>query len=278
MRVRFVDVDGIQTRCLMGGNEGAYPLLLLHGYGGTADVWIRNIDELSRDFFVVAPDMLNSGLTDFVDTGGRPPQGQTLAHMRRLADILGFKSFCPCGTSYGGLIAALLYFDMPERVNKLILNGSGTCFNEDADLVATLKRVLVTFGPVMENASIEGCRTSMSAQALDPKSVPEEILPVMASSYARRDMLRHWKTGIEGLLDIEACKPYNVRDRLEQIAAETLVVWGREDRGAIYASGVAGAKRMPRAELVTFEKCGHKPMFEYPELYNDIVRAFLLRA
>src|SRR5262245_14095315 len=200
MRVQYVDVDGVKTRCLTAGREGAYPLLLLHGYGGTADVWIRNVDALGRDFHVVAPDMLNSGFTDFVDTGGRPPQPQTVSHLRGLADKLGFASFCPCGTSYGGLIAALLYFDNPKRVNKLILNGSGSCFNEDADLVATLKRVLETFGPVMEQASIEGCRKSMAAQALDPAAVPEEILPVMASAYARPGMLHHWKIGLEGLI------------------------------------------------------------------------------
>jgi pimeloyl-ACP methyl ester carboxylesterase len=34
---------------------------------------------------------------------------------------------------------------------------------------------------------------------------------------------------------------------------------------------------MPRAEFVTFEKCGHKPMFEYPARYNETVRAFLRR-
>lgn len=277
MRVRYIDVGGIKTRCLTAGSEKAYPLLLLHGYGGTADVWIRNIDELGRDHFVVAPDMLNSGFTDFVDTGGRPPQPETVAHLRGLADILGFDMFCPCGTSYGGLIAALLYFDNPKRVNKLILNGSGSCFNEPEDLVATLKRVLETFGPVMQDASIEGCRKSMGAQALDPASVPEEILPVMASAYARPGMLYHWKIGVEGLIDLKAAKPYSVRDRLEQIDTDALVVWGREDRGAIYASGLAGAKRMPRAEFVTFEKCGHKPMFEYPDRYNETVRKFLAR-
>jgi pimeloyl-ACP methyl ester carboxylesterase len=32
---------------------------------------------------------------------------------------------------------------------------------------------------------------------------------------------------------------------------------------------------MPKARLVTFEKCGHKPMYEYPEHFNKVVRDFL---
>src|SRR5580692_7704709 len=102
----------------MAGKPGAYPVLLLHGYGGTADIWIRNIDALGNEFHVVAPDMLNSGFTDLQAIDG-PPQGPTVAHMLRLADTLGWKNFCPVGTSYGGLIAALLYFAAPGRVNKL---------------------------------------------------------------------------------------------------------------------------------------------------------------
>jgi len=32
---------------------------------------------------------------------------------------------------------------------------------------------------------------------------------------------------------------------------------------------------MPKARLITFEKCGHKPMYEHPERFNREVRAFL---
>ena len=71
MQIRFIDVDGIRTRCLMGGKPGAYPLLMLHGYGGTADVWTRNIDALGEDFHAVAVDMISSGFTSPVDTGGK---------------------------------------------------------------------------------------------------------------------------------------------------------------------------------------------------------------
>jgi pimeloyl-ACP methyl ester carboxylesterase len=56
---------------------------------------------------------------------------------------------------------------------------------------------------------------------------------------------------------------------------ETLVVWGRQDPGAIHASAVEAVKHMPHARLVTFEECGHKPMFEYTALYNRTVRDFL---
>jgi 2-hydroxy-6-oxonona-2,4-dienedioate hydrolase len=275
MRVQFIDVAGTRTRVLTAGRGDAYPLLLLHGYGGTADVWIRNIDVLGEHYRVLAVDMIGSGFTAPVDTGGRPPQPETVAHLRRLADQLQLKKFCPVGTSYGGLIGALLYFDMPERVDNLVLQGSGSCFNEDEALAATLKNVRSSFGPIFDNATLDAVRRSMSKLVFDAKTVPEEMVHVMATAYAQPGMRRAWEQGLDGLLDLEAGRPYRVLQRLESLAVRTLVIWGRQDPGAIYASAVAGVKRMPNARLVTFENCGHKPQFEYPDQFNREMRDFL---
>jgi pimeloyl-ACP methyl ester carboxylesterase len=43
----------------------------------------------------------------------------------------------------------------------------------------------------------------------------------------------------------------------------------------VYSSAVEAVKQMPRARLVTFEKCGHKPMFEHPGKYHEELRNFL---
>jgi pimeloyl-ACP methyl ester carboxylesterase len=55
----------------------------------------------------------------------------------------------------------------------------------------------------------------------------------------------------------------------------TLVVWGRNDKGGIYESAVAAVARMPRADLVAFDNCGHLPMLEHADRYNSLVRDFL---
>lgn len=275
MQVKFVNA-GVPTRCLVAGRPEAYPILMLHGYGGTADVWLRNLDALADEFYCVAVDMMGSGFTPGPAFGrGNPPQAAAVTHLRRLADRLGLDRFCAMGTSYGSLIAALLHLQMPDRVDRLVINGSGTCFNTDEQLVATLSAVRRNFGPVIASPSIEGCRASMLKQLYDPHAVLEEALPVMATAFAQPWMMDAWSSGLDMLLDLEVSRPYQVRDRLDELDVETLVVWGREDPGAVYAQAVEAVARMPRARLVTFEKCGHKPMFEHPERYNETIRAFL---
>jgi 2-hydroxy-6-oxonona-2,4-dienedioate hydrolase len=164
---------------------------------------------------------------------------------------------------------------MPDRVDRMVLQGSGSAFNEDEALVATLSNVRKNFGPLMDAPTIDGVRASVKKQIFDPATIPEEMIHVMATAYAQPWMRKAWEQGLDGLLDIEACRPYRVLHRLEKLDVDTLVVWGREDPGAVYASAVAGVKRMPRARLITFEQCGHKPMYEHVEKFNREVRTFL---
>src|SRR5262249_60245168 len=107
MRVMFVDVGGLRARCLYEG--AGYPLLLIHGGGLSADIWLRNIDALARDFHVCAPDLPGHGFTHALDYGDDPPHPHLVEHLARLVDKLGIDRFAVAGSSFGGLLSGLLY-------------------------------------------------------------------------------------------------------------------------------------------------------------------------
>jgi len=274
MQVKFVDA-GTSTRCLIAGNPDAYPIMMLHGYGGTADIWIRNIDALADRFYVIAVDMLGSGFTPPNEAFGGPRQAAIVRQLHQLADALGLGKFCAMGTSYGSMIASLLYFDMPDRVDRLVLNGSANVFNTDERRADALTKVLENYGPVMDAPSVESCRAVTIKQVYDPSSVPEDMLLTMATAYAQPWMKASWEQGLRDLLDADVHRPYMLRPRLAEFDVETLVVWGRQDPNAVYETAVAGVALMPRARLETFEQCGHKPLFEHFERYNGLIRDFL---
>ncbi|MFO0996187.1 MAG: alpha/beta hydrolase [Alphaproteobacteria bacterium] len=278
VQVRFVDVDGVPTRCFMAGKEGAYPILLLHGITLNAEIWLRNIDALACDFRVVAPDMLGHGYTGPVAIDRGPILARKLAHLRRLVDRLGFDRFCASGSSYGALVAILLYFDLPTRVDKLIINGSGSSFNTDAQLTAVMKSTYDDLNDAIGGASAAFWRARLQKSFFDPGRFPDELLPSLMTCFARSWAVEAWRKSILDLLDLESLRPFRVLDRLEAIAAPSLVVWGREDRGAIYESAVEAVRRMPKARLETFEQCGHFPMIEHSGRYNVLVRDFVAGA
>jgi len=275
MRIVFQTVNGVRTRVLFAGDPSAYPILLIHGFGISADTWVRNIDALGKDFFVVAPDMVGHGFTDPVDFAGDAPHQKTVDHLVSLINLYGFQRLCISGSSYGALIGALLYLRLPRRVNKLVINGSGSCFNTEEELAVATKGAFENARGVIMNPTLETCRKRMGNIVYDVASVPEEVLHVQLTTYAASETVKAWEQAIKGMMQIEKVRPYRIYERLEDIDVDTLVVWGREDRRGHYARAVEAVKRMPRARLLTFEKCGHMPFMEHSDLYNHEIKAFL---
>jgi pimeloyl-ACP methyl ester carboxylesterase len=275
MITRFIDVAGVATRCLLAGAETAPPLLLLHGLSLTSEIWIGNIDALGRDFRVVAVDLLGHGFT-------RPRDGvpagieDKLAHLEALIDVLGFDRLSVSGSSYGGLMAANLALRRRERIDRLIINGSGSAFNTEQQLAVFMERIQAGYRPTLGETSPDGWRARLAGTVLDARSIPCELLAVLPLCYAQPWAVPCWDETVDTMRQPERFRPFRILDRLEELTLPTLVVWGREDKGGIYDSAVAAVARMPQAELVAFDACGHLPMMERPVTYNAVVRDFLL--
>lgn len=276
MITKFVDVDGVPTRCLFAGEEGAPPLVLVHGLTLTSEIWVRNIDALGRDFHVVALDLVGHGFT-------RPALGRAtvtilekITHVLRLADALGFPRFSLCGSSYGALIAANVYLTAPQRVDRLVVNGSGSCFNTEQQLIEFIDRLYTIYKPTLTNSSPAMWRERMKGTFHDPKDIPIELETILPLCYAQPWMAAAWEHTIQTMRDCAAFRPFRILERLEEIAIDSLIVWGRNDKGGVYESAVDAARRMPRAKLVAFDQCGHLPMLEHPEAYNETIRDFLI--
>lgn len=273
MRARFLNVDGILTRYLSEGS-GA-PVLLLHGFGGCADGWIRNVDALGEHFAVYAPDQLGQGYTAPGDLGSGPPHPHVVEHLVGFVKALGIDRFAVVGQSFGALIAALLYFRMPERVTHLVIVGSGSAFNTEEELARTYATLRTTMMTVFDDPTLEGCRRHLAKVVHDAASVPPELLLSRLTAYALPSARQAYAAALDGMMDFARSRPYRVLDRLEQIAVPALVIWGRQDPLGVYARGVDAVRRLPRGRLVTFEACGHFPHLEYPDDFNRVVTEFL---
>ena len=275
MQARFIDIDGIPTRYLYAGDERAYPILFIHGHDLIAEVWLKNIDALAKDFFVVAPDSLGSGFTGPIDLGDTPAIAQRVAHLKKLVERFGWKRFCACGTSYGALLGTLLYLEMPDHIDKLVINGSASAFNSNEALLETLQNTYAYAKDKIANGDIEFWRTRVAKATYDPTSIPEPLLHMLTTAYAQPWLPTAWDKSLKSLMDLEASGPYRILDKLERIAIETLVVWGLNDKSALLEHAEQAVARMPNARLVTFDQCGHMMMCEHPERFNDTIRAFL---
>lgn len=274
MRMQTIDVAGTLTRCIVAGEPGAPAVFLLHGLALTGDVWMHNVDALARTHRVIAPDMLGHGFT-------KPPSDAPVdipakvQHLRALADTLGIDRLSLFGSSYGALIASLFFFENKQRVEKLVINGSGSCFNTEEQLVSQVAKLHALYEPTLTQSTPEMWRDRIGNNFFDKSKVPPELLPIAALCYAQPWAAPRWAETMMIMGDADRFRPFRILERLEQLTPPTLVVWGRDDKGGSLESATAAVKRMPNARLVTFDACGHYPMIEHPAEYNKLVTAFL---
>ena len=74
--------------------------------------------------------------------------------------------------------------------------------------------------------------------------------------------------------------PYEKEDLgpdLGRIEAETLVVWGLDDRFGALDVGLQMTRLMPRSQMHIFSRCGHWAQVEHAEAFNRLVIGFLTR-
>ena len=271
MRVVFTQIDGARTRYL---TEGSGPtLLLLHPVGHSADVFHRNVDALAADFRVVAPDLPGHGFSDPIAFDSASPQRRTVAHLRGLLASLGAERYAVLGSSYGGLVAALLSEAEAARTFGLVIVGSGSVFQGGGRQHSTLSGTRDNVAEGMRDPSVASCRQRIANICFSPSSVPEEILLSRATSLALPDRLPSFLATIDGLAASGAAD--RVLDRLETLRTPTLVITGREDIRAELGWHEAGVARMPDARLAVYDRCGHLPSLEHADRFNADVAAFL---
>lgn len=274
MKMQVINVSGTETRCVLAGDPKAPTVFLLHGLALTADVWLRNIDALAERYHVVVPDMLGHGFTR-PDSEASVDIPAKIGHLKALADALEIERVALCGSSYGALIAALFFLQNKDRVSKLVINGSGSCFNTEEQLVAQVKKLHALYAPSLTQSTPEMWRERIGNNFFDASKIPAELLLIAPLCYAQPWAASRWAETMATMGDAERFRPFRILERLEQLTVPTLVVWGRDDKGGSLESATAAVKRMPDARLVTYDACGHYPMIEHPQEYNRLVGEFL---
>jgi pimeloyl-ACP methyl ester carboxylesterase len=115
----------------------------------------------------------------------------------------------------------------------------------------------------------EYVRTKMEEIFYDPTLVTPEWVSAVRRVVTTRS------TALRVVRFARAAKRHNLEADLHRITVPTLLVWGKDDR--VTPSDVAERfhQLIPESELVFITNCGHAPMLERPEAFNEIVEEWL---
>lgn len=252
---------------------GAETVVMLHGSGPGTSGWAnfnRNIDPLvDAGYRVILMDCPGWSKSDPVLCTGSRSDLNARA-LKGLLDGLGLQCVHLLGNSMGGHSAVAFALANPTRVGKLVLMGGGT--GGVSEFVPMPTEGIKLLQAVYRNPTLESLKQMMGIFVFDAQSVTEELVQArLQAMLERREHLRNFVESHEA-----NPKQYpNVGARLGEIQAETLIVWGREDRFVPLDLGLKLLAGLPKAEMHIFNRCGHWAQWEHASKFNRLVLNFL---
>jgi 2-hydroxy-6-oxonona-2,4-dienedioate hydrolase len=266
---RFVDAGGIRTRILEAG-EGP-PLIFLHGAGGHAEAFARNIAAHARHFRVLAVDMLGHGYTDAPAVPDYTLRA-LVEHLRALVDALKLDTVSISGVSLGGMIGSLFAIENPQRMNRLAL-VTGMLMGRDEAGKIELADALERSRKATGIPSRDAVRARLAWLMHEPdSSVTEELVDVRFGIYADRRraeaVRRISEEVLGGLLDDAWVARWSRPELMRGIRCPTLVLWTRYNPGLDARRAAEGMRFLADSRMLVFEHSAHWPQWEEPERFN----------
>ncbi len=251
------------------------PLVMLHGSGPGVSAWSNfaaNLPELAEHFRVLALDLPGFGRS------GCPPLDRAYPHVAadavlRLLDHLGLERASLLGNSFGGYAALECALTAPERVDRLVLFGPGglsvpTLAPDPSEGARRMSEFM--FAPT--RAAMEAWIDTMVA---DRRLVDDALIDDRMEMALRPGAIQ---SAISIFMSLtEHPDPVPMWARLDGVRAPTLVLWGRDDRMMPLEGGLFGFRRLRRAELHVFSRCGHWVQVERKAEFERLVIEFLTR-
>lgn len=267
---KSVIVEGRAWPYLEGGDPAKPTLLLVHGFSGDKDNWSFLAPYLTRDYHIIAPDLPGFGENERNPDLAYDITAQT-ARLKAFVDALRLDRPHVAGNSMGGWIALRYALDYPGALASLILlNNAGINGEHESDLQKQAANL--DYNPLVL-ANLEDADRLVAMVVHKPPHIPSRLKPVIyADGLKYRDQLDaiFWVIANEG-------RDHPLNDRLGDVKAPTLILWGRHDRlldvscVPVLEFGIAGS----RSHI--FEHVGHVPMVEDPKATADVMKGFLAK-
>jgi pimeloyl-ACP methyl ester carboxylesterase len=257
-----VEANGVELCVDTAGDPGDPAVLLIMGSGASLDWWEDELCErlAGGGRFVVRYDHRDTGESVSYPPGAPAYSGADLvADAVGVLDALDIRGAHVAGMSMGGALAQVLALDEPHRVDSLCLIATSPA-GPDHDLPGMAEADAARF------AAIErpdwGDRAAVVAylveqqRAVASRSRPfdEQRHRALAERVVARTRSIESSMTNHDLLDA----PPRWRERLGGLDVPTLVIHSRADPLMPYAHGVALAREIPGARLLTLDDAGHE--------------------
>ena len=273
---REVEVSGHRLHLNEAGDPSSPAVLWLHGSGPGVTAltnWQALLSGLAPRFHNLAPDLL--GFADSAHPDPAPAGMVAYTALRAevllgLLDVLGLQRVHLVGNSMGAMIALRMVLDAPERIDRLVMMGSGGAPGAPTpDLLRMIR--------FYDNPSEAAMRELLPRFVHDPALFAGRLEEIAATRFAmasRADVRRSHLATFDPAHEPVRYTP----EQLAGVTQETLVIHGREDRFLPVQAGYYFAEHIRKAQLHVVPNTGHWAQLEQAERFRAQVELFLTEA
>lgn len=244
------------------------PVILLHGIPTWGYMWHQMLEPLSAMRRVLIPDLIGFGYSDKRDCFDRSIAAQCEAICGWM-DAIGLERAAVVAHDIGGGVALRMATLHPQRVSRLCVMNT-ICYDS-----WPIELMLQLGHPSAVHKLSAAATVTMLRQALKggfASSPGDNLLEGLLAPYST-------EVGKVSLVRNAAALNTNLTTEithlLPRIEAETLILWGEEDRFQLLEYGERLAADIPSARIVRIADARHFVMLDRPDEVLEQVQGFL---
>jgi pimeloyl-ACP methyl ester carboxylesterase len=235
-------------------SEGGHgeTIVLLHGFGASADSWNHFAKPLTKRYHVIAPDQPGWGASTRIESAsyGYPAQVERL---HQFLSALGLKRVHLVGHSMGGFIASAYAARYPGEVITLgLIAPHGMVEPEQSEL----------FGDVAKGDNwLVASSYQEFDRLLNNVFARRPYAPKAVVRYLADHAIRNAAKSVKIFAEMQTNDP-PLAERLPNIKAPALIIWGDQDRVLHVSCADLFRQGIKNSELMIIPGSGHMPLIE----------------
>lgn len=285
--IEYIEGEQYRTRALKAGSGEKPPVILLHGIGGHAETYVRNMLSLAEsldDRKIYSLDFIGHGyssrptdieyhITDYMD------------QVEDFMEAIGHDSAHIHGESLGGWVAGRLGLDCPNLVETVGLITTSGVYHIDTsgEVEESVKDESISGIEDLYERSMEMLdeeitreRVRDRLQWLFVEDVDDELVDIRQTIYrqeANQEAMRIiYETFVEDVRDEDL---FFTTEELSELSVPTLVIHTEHNPSAQKELAEYVANHIPDSEYHLYEHSAHWPQWEEPEQYEEDTVAFI---
>jgi pimeloyl-ACP methyl ester carboxylesterase len=227
-------------------------ILLLHGLFGSLSNWTEVVRTFSKDFRVIIPIMpiyempiRSAGLDGLVD------------FIASFVEYKKLEKFSIIGNSLGGHVGLIYTLKYAEKVESLTLTGSSGLFENS--MGASYPR----------RGNYKFVKERVQHTFFDPTTASEEMVEEIF------EITNSIPKCMRIVAIAKSAQRHNMAKELNKINIPTLLIWGLNDTITPPLVAHEFNRLIPQSKLSFIDHCGHAPMMEQPQKFNEAYKKFI---